>query len=275
VSDTSHGASHPDDAAWRRRIWRAAGALLAVGALLGLIVIPLIQGRSAGIDGFTAICRALGVLPGSPARPTPSSHGVAKPVTQVAWTTATVAGVENADPVHGAQVAQERCAACHRADGSSAAPTIPRLAGQSRFAIYKELQDFRSGARVNEIMSAMAAGLDDKSIADVAAYFGHLQHGSSDDQNPPFVPAEIENLVINGDVARGLPPCVACHGTRTGGPIEVPTLTDQHADYLQAQLKAFADGERHNDIYLRMRGVASRLSPQEMELLAIYYAGVR
>jgi cytochrome c553 len=147
------------------------------------------------------------------------------------------------------------------------------MAGQSFFAIYKQLHDFQSGARVSEIMSPQVKELDDKSIADVAAYFGHLVRGSSDLQNPSFVPAEIENLVVNGDVARGIPPCIACHGAGSGGPIEVPTLTSQHQEYLQAQLETFANGQRHNDIYHRMRSVASQLTSREIELLAIYYAG--
>jgi cytochrome c553 len=262
------------DTALRMRTWLAVGTLLLAGALLAFIIIPLVQGRAAGIDGFTAICRAFGILPGSPAHPTPVSHATPQPVTQVAWTVATLAAIEGADPRHGAQVAQERCVTCHLPDGSSAAPTIPRMAGQSYFAIYKQLHDFRSGSRTNEIMSAQVTGLDDKSITDVAVYYGHLERGSSDLQNPAFVPAEIENIVVNGDVARGLPPCIACHGAGVGGPIEVPTLTDQHQDYLQAQLEAFANGQRHNDIYHRMRGVASRLTPREIQLLAIYYAGI-
>jgi cytochrome c553 len=265
----------PDDAAWRRWIWRAVVGMLAVGALLGLVVIPLVQGGAGGIDALTAICRALGVLPGTPARPNPLSSATAQPVTQVAWTVKTLTELEHGDPARGAQVAEQHCVACHAPDGSSAAPTIPRMTGQSFFAIYKQLHDFRSGARVNEIMSAQAQGLDDKSIADVAMYFGHLRRGDSDLQNPPFVDQEVENLVVNGDVTRGLPPCTACHGTRAGGPIEVPTLIDQHADYIETQLQAFATSERHNDIYHRMRAVASRLTPNEMHLLAIYYAGVR
>jgi cytochrome c553 len=52
-------------------------------------------------------------------------------------------------------------------------------------------------------------------------------------------------------------------------------LTGQHLDYLRAQLKAFASGERHNDIYHRMRSVASRLSDDEIERLALHYAGTR
>jgi len=259
----------------RARVWLVTGTLLVVGGLLAFLVIPLVQGRAAGIDGFTAICRAFGILPGSPARETPVARATPQPVTQVAWTLGTLAQIENADPKHGADVAQQKCVACHFPDGGSAAPNIPRMAGQSYFAIFKQLHDFRSGARVNEIMSEQVKGLDDRSIADVAAYFGHLVRGSADVPNPSFVPAEIENLVINGDVARGLPPCVACHGAGVGGPIEVPTLANQHQDYLQAQLEAFAKGQRHNDIYHRMRGVASRLTPREMVLLAVYYAGVR
>jgi len=270
------GEAHlPDDTAWRTRVWAAVAGALLLGAILGFVIIPLVQGGSGGIDPFTAICRAFGILPGSPARLTPVSTAAPQPVTQVAWTAATLAEIDHADWARGAQVAEERCVACHVPDGSSAAPNIPRMAGQSVFAIYKQLHDFRSGARVNETMSAMVQGLDDQAIADVATYYGRLRRGASDLQNPPYVGLQVENLVVNGDVARRLPPCAACHGARSGGPVEVPTLTSQHADYIEAQLQAFAKAERHNDIYQRMRSVASRLTPPEMHLLAIYYAGQR
>ena len=42
---------------------------------------------------------------------------------------------------------------------------------------------------------------------------------------------------------------------------------------VEAQLTAFASGQRHNDIYHRMRSVASKLTPSEMQLLAVYYSG--
>ena len=66
--------------------WRLWGMLfvlaaLAVGALLGFIVMPVVQGRAAGIDAYTAICRAIGILPGSPARPTPPSQAAPQPAT--------------------------------------------------------------------------------------------------------------------------------------------------------------------------------------------------
>src|SRR5450759_832350 len=67
------------DALKRDTSWRLWGALvvlavLFLGALLGFVVLPVVQGAAAGIDPYTAICRALGVLPGSPARDTPTSN---------------------------------------------------------------------------------------------------------------------------------------------------------------------------------------------------------
>ena len=42
---------------------------------------------------------------------------------------------------------------------------------------------------------------------------------------------------------------------------------------MEAQLLAFSNSQRHNDIYHRMRSIASRLTPAEMKMLAIYYSG--
>jgi cytochrome c553 len=261
------------------RTWRLWGTLfvlaaLAVGGLLGFIVLPVVQGRAAGIDAYTAICRAIGILPGSPARPTPPSEAAPQPVTQVSWTTATFEALYHADRANGARIAEERCIGCHTLEGNTPDPTIPRNIGQSVFALYKQLHDFRSGARTSEIMTPLVQGLNDKQIADLAAYYGRLFRGAIDpEQSGRYVGIDIQNVINNGDVARGLPPCSACHQVRAGGPIETPTLTGQYAQYLEAQLKAFAGGARHNDIYHRMRSVAAKLTPNEIRLLAIYYSG--
>ncbi len=41
------------------------------------------------------------------------------------------------------------------------------------------------------------------------------------------------------------------------------------------QLNAFAKGDRHNDIYDRMRGIAGKLRQDEIKKLTEYYAAVR
>ncbi|HQR52990.1 MAG TPA: cytochrome c [Burkholderiales bacterium] len=63
------------------------------------------------------------------------------------------------------------CAACHGADGNSAAPDFPRLAGQQADYLAKALRDYKTGARKNAIMAPQAANLSAQDIADLAAYF--------------------------------------------------------------------------------------------------------
>lgn len=264
----------PRDASWRLWSGLVVAAALLLAAALGFLIVPVVQGQAGGIDPYTAICRALGIAPGSPARPSPVSNAAAVPVTRVAWSPQTFDEIYHADRGAGEKLAQERCIACHTLEGNTPDPTIPRNRGQSRFALYKQLHDYKSGTRTNETMTPLVADLDDKAIANLAAYYGTLVRGTTDPGGArPFVGANIENIVANGDSSRGLPPCAACHNVRAGGPIETPTLTGQYPEYIEAQLRAFAGGQRHNDIYHRMRDVASKLTQAEIKLLAIYYSG--
>src|SRR5690348_6491274 len=119
---------------WRLRAIGAVLVILATGAILGFIVLPVVQGRAAGIDAYTAICRAIGILPGSPAALTPSSRAAPQPVTQVSWSAATFDELYRADRANGARIAEERCITCHTLEGNTPDPTIPRNVGQSVFA---------------------------------------------------------------------------------------------------------------------------------------------
>ncbi|HQU49234.1 MAG TPA: cytochrome c [Casimicrobiaceae bacterium] len=77
-----------------------------------------------------------------------------------------------ADLAAGKQKVQEVCQACHGMDGLSAQfPDYPKLAGQHPDYLAKALRDYKSGARKNAVMSAMAAGLTSKDIDNVTAYF--------------------------------------------------------------------------------------------------------
>ena len=63
------------------------------------------------------------------------------------------------------------CAACHGADGNSATPDFPRIAGQQNDYIVKALSDYKSGARKDPVMGAMAVNLSKQDMEDLAAYF--------------------------------------------------------------------------------------------------------
>jgi len=67
------------------------------------------------------------------------------------------------------------CIGCHGAGGVSVVATYPSLKGKDRDFISKNLTDFRSGARKNPVMNAMAAGLKDEDIVNLAAYINSLK----------------------------------------------------------------------------------------------------
>lgn len=66
------------------------------------------------------------------------------------------------------------CIGCHGAGGVSVVATYPSLKGRNPEFIRQSLTAFRSGARKAPVMNAMAAGLNDADIANLADYIGSL-----------------------------------------------------------------------------------------------------
>ncbi len=83
-------------------------------------------------------------------------------------------------------------------------------------------------------------------------------------------PRNIVQLVELGDPNRNVSPCAACHRPGSGGPIETPILSEQGTEYIVAQLKNYASGQRRNDVYGRMRVIAAKLTDAEKNGLAAY-----
>jgi cytochrome c553 len=267
---------HVLDQPWRLWASVAVIAILLFGVLLGILIIPVVQGRSAGLDAFTAICRALGILPGSPAQPQPVTVSPPTPVSQVVWTPEVLQILARGNTERGRAKVQEVCVACHGEQGISTAPEYPNLNGQSGAAIYKQLHDYRTGSRANPLMTGIAQALEDPIIPDVAAYYAGQPKRNPNPATLGELPATIVQLVELGDPNRNIPPCAACHRPGSGGPIEAPILAEQGREYLAQQLRMYASGERRNDVYARMRVIAAKLTPAEIDGLSRYYsAGFR
>jgi cytochrome c553 len=62
------------------------------------------------------------------------------------------------------------CAGCHGANGVATAPTNPSLAGKDEAYIKAALTAYKTGAKDNATMKAMAAMLSDADIDNIAAY---------------------------------------------------------------------------------------------------------
>ena len=167
------------------------------------------------------------------------------------------------------------------ADGNSAVPVNPSLAGQGAEYISRQLQHFKSGIRVNPVMQGMAAPLSDADMTALGIYFAQQKPKNLTAKDAKLVETA-QKIYRAGDAATGLPACSACHSpTGAGIPKLYPRLSGQHADYTYAQLKAFKAGERGNDQAGKdqqgkiMATIAAQMSDTQMKALADYAAGLR
>ncbi|WP_017007364.1 c-type cytochrome, partial [Enterovibrio norvegicus] len=85
-----------------------------------------------------------------------------------------------------------------------------------------------------------------------------------------------EQIYLAGDSERGIAACIACHGPRGNGTSlsGFPKISGQHAEYVSAQLMAFRDAKRNNDLNSMMRIVASKLSDKEIDAISQYVGGL-
>jgi cytochrome c553 len=82
-------------------------------------------------------------------------------------------------------------------------------------------------------------------------------------------------LATQGDAARQLPACSACHGLRlTGVQPAVPGLLGLPRDYLIGQLGAWQTGQRHAIAPDCMARIAQRLTPDDVGAVAAWLAAL-
>jgi len=173
------------------------------------------------------------------------------------------------------------CGACHGADGNSAVPSFPKLAGQGDKYLVKQMQDIRDGARTVPTMAGQLDGKSDQDLADLAAFYA--SQPASGGQTDPELLALGEKVYRSGVMDRNVAACTACHSPNGNGnaPAGFPALAGQHAEYTAAQLRAYRQGYedpagRTNDGDAKiMRTTAFGLSDMEIEAVSSYVAGLK
>jgi len=185
------------------------------------------------------------------------------------------------------QAKSATCMGCHGLAGNSTMPNFPKLAGQGEGYIFKQLQEFKSGARENAIMAGVASLLSEQDMMDIAAYYS-IQTISENSAKADEETIELgRKIYLGGKKDTQTTACIACHGPKGLGipSAKFPALGAQHSEYTASQLKAFRqysineqtgsdDLARGNDYEGMMRSVAKGLTTVEIEALAEYIAGL-
>lgn len=162
----------------------------------------------------------------------------------------------------------EICALCHSLDGNPRMAKFPKLAGQPKAYIEKQLQDFLSGARHNDggQMSAIVTEVPENDFTAIAGWFAAQAHPE------PATPQNVD-LSVGKDlyVNAGCQECHSLNGHQTVGVI-VPILASQHAQYLKKQLLDFKENNRVHREAPHSIDPVLELTESEIDALVDYLA---
>jgi cytochrome c553 len=155
------------------------------------------------------------------------------------------------------KAAAAACAACHGDLGVSGNPTNPSLAGQDSQYFAAALRGYADGSRKDDAMKGLAAGLDDRVIRDLAAFYAAQQ------PQPP----KVAKPLTTAELAER---CDRCHGVNgNSNDPRLPAVAAQRVDYLERVLHAYRTGARKSPA---MAAMSEMLTEADVENLAAHYA---
>jgi cytochrome c553 len=141
----------------------------------------------------------------------------------------------------------QTCQSCHGLKGEGVKNFTPMLAGLDEKYLDQQINLFRTGRRVNLMMTPMAELLaDPKERETILTFF-------SSQPAPEITSLEFRGdhakisdparrLVYQGDWSRNIPACATCHGASGMGVADVPRLANQRPEYLEIQLQQWQSG---------------------------------
>jgi cytochrome c553 len=152
------------------------------------------------------------------------------------------------------------CNTCHGADGVPRSAATPIIWGLQENYLVKQLHDFQSGSRDNDVMTWMATALSQAELASAAASFAK--------KSWPARPTNVASTSPPAVVAV----CQACHQQNLAGGLPAPRLAGQSYEYLVEAMRRYAEGERTNSP--EMMNIMKALSPADREAMARYISAL-
>ena len=169
------------------------------------------------------------------------------------------------------------CAACHGADGNSAVPNWPKLAGQHARYLERQTALIKSGDRSVPEMMGIVAGMSEQDLRDIAAYFSsQTNNGGVAEES---VAALGQRIYKAGNADSGVPACMSCHGPAgEGNPLSgYPALAGQHSVYTSKMLNGFRAGNNWGEEDASsqiMNGAAAELTDAEITAVSSFIQGL-
>src|SRR5258708_129917 len=152
------------------------------------------------------------------------------------------------------------CNPCHGDNGLPRSAASPVIWGQQENYLIKQLHDFHSGDRDNEVMVWMATALTPAELGSAAAYFAKKNWPARSAGAAPSSPPAIVAV------------CQACHQQNLAGGLPAPRLAGQRYEYLVESMRRYPQSDRTN--HAEIMNMMKALSPAERDAMARYISGL-
>ena len=140
-----------------------------------------------------------------------------------------------------AQPAPEKaplCNVCHGANGNSATPGTPSIAGQPALFVENQLVLIREGVRkVQPVMEAAVQGMKDVEIRALARHYAAQKPIAQQGEPEPA-------LMKHGAALAKKLHCGSCHEKEFRGREQMPRLAAQREEYLESSMNAYRNYTR-------------------------------
>lgn len=189
-----------------------------------------------------------------------------------------VGGLLLGTPVHAevslAAMLANNCAGCHGTNGVSSGPAIPTIAGLSAPYLVTIMAEYKQDRRPSTVMGRIAKGYTEQEIASLAAFFAQQTWQSAKVDPLLAEQAPIDrNLSQKGSKLARVGKCVLCHknnGVTSDG--KTPRLAGQWLDYLVIKMRDLKNAKLNVPQPPEMQKAIDKLSLEELEAIAHFYA---
>ncbi len=159
------------------------------------------------------------------------------------------------------------CAACHGADGNSAVPGTPSIAGQPKVFLENYLVMTREGIRGSDVMQALLKGVPDREIVALAVHFSKMKSKTPAEQID-------RKLFAQGKAVAAKNRCASCHEANFHGREQMPRLAGQREEFLAEVMLQYRQNRRPGGDTL-MAAALYGIPEADFKALAHYFARLK
>lgn len=187
---------------------------------------------------------------------------------------AVVLGTSTAEAGISAEILANTCAGCHGTGGVSAGPAMPTIAGMPAPYLKAIMADFKSGKRPSTIMGRLAKGYSDEETALISDFFAKQKWQNAVSAPQSKLATQVDKkLAKSGEKLAKQAKCDKCH--EDGGTFqddETPRMAGQWLDYLRFKMQDIKNPDMDIPQSSKMKSGFEKLSAEDTEAVAHYYA---